>query len=198
MDGRIMSSPTLVDEGKEMDLVPLIPALSNIETTGEGEGPHPFNVTSQTELSDRSAHAALILFCRGRRHAGKCPIITYRPRKHRSGWSDSGPSSNKQARQRHRRNGCNMLHLAIAFLEWSESPASPDSRLAPLILVPVTIQPDKLDKQRKLMPISWLYPGRPGNHLSLAHKLDSDWGLKLPEFQENISPSRIWRKRPRR
>ncbi|MBF0550002.1 MAG: DUF4011 domain-containing protein [Deltaproteobacteria bacterium] len=180
---------TLVDEGKEMDLIPLIPALSDDETTGEGIGNLPLEVTGQSELSETITDLSSDPIPPRPKTPGQCPESRLQTTETPERLERLGVKLKQEARSAIEETGCNMLHLAIGFLEWSENPASPDSRLAPLILVPVTIQPDKLDKQTQTYSYKLAYTQEDLEiNLSLAHKLDSDWGLKLPEYPENISP----------
>ncbi|MBF0507370.1 MAG: DUF4011 domain-containing protein [Deltaproteobacteria bacterium] len=180
---------TLVDEGKEMDLLPLVPALPDHQTTGKDAADHSDGETGQQELSEAVTDHCLELNLPRLTTPGNSPDSQLQTTETPERLERLGAKLKQEARSAIEETGCNMLHLAIGFLEWSENPASQESRQAPLILIPVTIQPDKLDKQTQTYSYKLAYTQEDLEiNLSLAHKLDSDWGLKLPEFRENISP----------
>ncbi|MBF0526153.1 MAG: DUF4011 domain-containing protein [Deltaproteobacteria bacterium] len=180
---------TLVGEGKDIDIIPLIPAPSDNKLTGEGE-------RSLYSVKTNRLNPAL-------------PIIDLGPEFPSSGKKTDEKDNDghlqaletperlerlcaklkQDARNAIEETGCNMLHLAIGFLEWFESPVSEESRRAPLILVPVQIKKDKLDKQTQTFSYKLAYTQEDlENNLSLAQKLDSDWGINLPELKDNFTP----------
>ncbi len=76
--------------------------------------------------------------------------------------------------------GVNILFLALGMLHWYESPSSDDVRKAPLILVPV--EPSRSNVRSRFRV---RYSGDDiDENLSLRAKLQSDFGIKLPEFPE--------------
>jgi len=74
--------------------------------------------------------------------------------------------------------GYNALYLALGFLEWKESPHSLDFRKAPLILVPVELKRDSVDK-----PFSIEWNGEDiSTNISLQAML-REHGVAIPDFE---------------
>lgn len=89
--------------------------------------------------------------------------------------------------------GSNYLYLAFGFLEWFESVDSDQSRLAPLFLIPVSIEKGRLDQATKRYVYTVTYTGEDiVPNLSLQEKLRIDFGLGLPDFDETSSPERYF------
>ncbi|WP_404360403.1 DUF4011 domain-containing anti-phage protein Hhe [Methylotuvimicrobium sp. KM1] len=85
--------------------------------------------------------------------------------------------------------GANILYLAFGFLEWFESHDSDKARLAPLFLLPVTLNRGKLNKEAGTYVYTLNYTGEDIlPNLSLREKLKIDYGLALPEVDETVSP----------
>lgn len=82
--------------------------------------------------------------------------------------------------------GYNALHLAIGFLEWTEADTQHDPNMAPLILIPVSL--DRKGAQ-SAFTLSWNQEEVIGN-LSLELKL-SEQGFELPLFDQPSQPSGI-------
>src|SRR5690606_8686326 len=81
-------------------------------------------------------------------------------------------------------SGVNMLYLAFGFLEWQEPNSNRQSNLyAPLILLPVELAVQRKGHQF-VFSLSWTEEDLQPN-LSLAKKLERDFGLALPQFQES-------------
>lgn len=81
--------------------------------------------------------------------------------------------------------GANVLYLALGMLEWQEAD-KPDLRRAPLLLVPV-----ELSRTSALSRFSLRWTGEdPGDNLSLAAKLRTEFGLELPPLPaaEDLDP----------
>ena len=74
--------------------------------------------------------------------------------------------------------GLNSLFLAFGMLEWYESDDSSNTRLAPLVLVPVELS--RRDARSQFV-LNWTEEDIGGN-LSLKEKLDREFGIELPEF----------------
>lgn len=89
----------------------------------------------------------------------------------------------RQARSSIEEQGVNTLYLALGFLRWRESEASAFDRAAPLILVPVRL--DRTDV-RQTFRLRWTGDEIEPN-LSLAAKLRSDFGIRLPELPSEES-----------
>jgi hypothetical protein len=89
--------------------------------------------------------------------------------------------------------GANIFYLALGFLEWFESPESDTSRLAPLVLVPVRLAKGRLNRQMGTYEYTIAYSGEDIlPNLSLREKLRRDFGLALPEFDDNAKPEQYF------
>jgi Protein of unknown function (DUF4011)/AAA domain len=85
--------------------------------------------------------------------------------------------------------GCNMLYLAIGFLEFYEHNNSEDKWLAPLILVPIQVERKQIDRRSNSYKYAISYTGEDiTTNLSLAKKLAEDFDLVLPDFEEKSKP----------
>lgn len=85
--------------------------------------------------------------------------------------------------------GANILYLAFGFLEWYDSNSSNTPRIAPLFLVPVHLNKDRLNKKTKIYEYTLKYSGEyiiP--NLSLQEKLRADFAMALPDLDENTVP----------
>ena len=81
--------------------------------------------------------------------------------------------------------GANMLYLVFGFLEFPESPTSDKIYQAPLICLPVRIE--KVENG-PYATFSLVYTGEElADNLSLREKVNRDFGLTLPEFDEDSS-----------
>lgn len=81
--------------------------------------------------------------------------------------------------------GTNILYLSFGFLEWFEADKSDVPRLAPLLLLPVTINKGRLNKQAGTFEYRLSYSGEDiVANLSLLEKLRNDFGLALPPLTE--------------
>jgi hypothetical protein len=85
--------------------------------------------------------------------------------------------------------GANILYLVLGFLGWFESLESNTPRLAPLALVPVRLVKGRLNRQTGTYEYTIVYSGEDIlPNLSLCEKLRVDFGLALPEFDDNTKP----------
>lgn len=85
--------------------------------------------------------------------------------------------------------GINYLHLALGFLSWTEQESSRVARLAPLILIPVVIERSfDARQERYLYTLRWTEEEIQHN-LSLDKRLERDFGLRLPKFEEGQAQS---------
>ncbi|MEI6950063.1 DUF3320 domain-containing protein [Paraflavisolibacter sp. H34] len=75
--------------------------------------------------------------------------------------------------------GVNTLYLALGMLQWYES-GSTEPRLAPLVLVPVTLERSSARERFRLRYTG----GEVGGNLSLAAKMKADFSLSLPLLPE--------------
>ncbi|EPT8337745.1 DUF4011 domain-containing protein [Enterobacter kobei] len=86
-------------------------------------------------------------------------------------------------------SGANILYLALGFLEWYESDSSEKARYAPLFTIPVRCERGKLDPKDGLYKFQLYYTGEDIlPNLSLKEKLQADFGLALPLFNEEETP----------
>lgn len=85
--------------------------------------------------------------------------------------------------------GANILYLAFGFLEWYESTSSDAARIAPLFLVPVKLEKGRLNPETRTYEYALTYSGEDIiANLSLREKLRADFGLALPDLDENTAP----------
>ncbi|MFV7761717.1 DUF4011 domain-containing anti-phage protein Hhe [Shewanella algae] len=86
-------------------------------------------------------------------------------------------------------SGANILYLALGFLEWYEADNSDKERLAPLFSIPVRLERGKLDPKEGLYKFQLFYTGEDIlPNLSLMAKLQTDFAIALPNFQDDQSP----------
>jgi len=91
--------------------------------------------------------------------------------------------------------GCNMLYLAIGFLEFYEHDNSEDKWFAPLILVPIQIERKQIDRRSNIYRYAISYTGEDiTTNLSLSKKLSEDYNLILPDFDENTNPENYFKR----
>lgn len=74
--------------------------------------------------------------------------------------------------------GINILFLAFGLLKWTEREDSSQVLSSPIVLVPVKLTIESLTSPYKLSPHEDEIIVNP----TLLHKLDNDFGIKLPEF----------------
>lgn len=93
-------------------------------------------------------------------------------------------------------SGANILNLAIGFFEWREAEHSDTTSIAPLILIPVTLRKAKgLDKQTRREKFRLEYSGEDlQSNLSLRERFRNDFGLVLPELEDDDSPDTYFRR----
>lgn len=85
--------------------------------------------------------------------------------------------------------GANILYLAFGFLEWSEIRTNHSPRIAPLFLVPVRLQKGRLNRKTKTYEYTLDYSGEDIiPNLSLKEKMRADFGMALPDLDENTVP----------
>ena len=83
-------------------------------------------------------------------------------------------------------SGANILYLAFGFLEWTESDDSDQKSLAPLVLLPVTLNKAKgLDAHTRREKYGLEYSGEDLQpNLSLKERIFGDFSLVLPELED--------------
>ncbi len=85
--------------------------------------------------------------------------------------------------------GANILYLALGFLEWHERPDGKSPRLAPLFLVPARLRKGRLDPRTRTYQYTLAYSGEDIiPNLSLREKLRVDFGMALPDLDEDTEP----------
>lgn len=84
--------------------------------------------------------------------------------------------------------GANILYLAFGFLEWFDN-INDNTRLAPLFLVPIRLHKERLNRKTKTYEYTLSYSGEDIiTNLSLREKLRVDFGMALPDLNENTEP----------
>ena len=77
--------------------------------------------------------------------------------------------------------GVNTLFISLGMLAWYESESSAEKRVAPLVLVPVTLE---RSSARERFRVSYSEE-EIGHNLSLQAKLKAEFGLQLPDLPES-------------
>lgn len=76
--------------------------------------------------------------------------------------------------------GVNILYLALGMLQWYESDSAEEPRLAPLVLVPVTLERSSArERFRVRYSLEEI-----GENLSLQAKMKSEFGLDIPDLAD--------------
>ena len=84
-------------------------------------------------------------------------------------------------------SGANMLYLVFGFLEWYESDDSKQPHLAPLVVLPVTIE--RAGGKGRAVEAVLEYSGEDvETNLSLVEKMRRDFGLEVPPLEEDDTP----------
>ena len=84
-------------------------------------------------------------------------------------------------------SGTNMLYLVFGFLEWYESDDSKQPHLAPLVVLPVTIE--RTGGKGRAVEAVLEYSGEDvETNLSLVEKMRRDFGLEVPPLEEDDTP----------
>lgn len=85
--------------------------------------------------------------------------------------------------------GINYLHLAMGFLRWHENENNDsDLRMAPLLLIPISIQSTLSPTGGQEFHVAWNQDDVQTN-ASLKKKLQTDFAIPLPDFEEEQAPS---------
>lgn len=85
--------------------------------------------------------------------------------------------------------GANILYMALGFLEWYDSSSSDSARIAPLFLVPVRLNKGRLNSETRTYEYTLNFSGEDIiPNLSLREKLRVDFGMALPDLDENTVP----------
>ena len=82
-------------------------------------------------------------------------------------------------------SGVNMLFLCLGFLKWYESETSEVENLAPLVMIPIQIERDKIDKTTGFPRYKLTHTGEDIlDNICLREKLLVEWSLSLPAVEE--------------
>lgn len=84
-------------------------------------------------------------------------------------------------------SGMNMLYLVFGFLEWYESDDSQQLHLAPLVIVPVTLERSG-GKGKAVEAILECSGEDVETNLSLAEKMRRDFNLEIPPLEDDDTP----------
>jgi len=76
--------------------------------------------------------------------------------------------------------GVNILYMALGLLHWYESENSQEERLAPLLLIPVTLE---RSSARERFRVKYSLE-EIGSNISLQAKMKADFGLTIPDLPE--------------
>jgi len=87
-----------------------------------------------------------------------------------------------KAKTANEEQGTNILYLSFGFLKWKESANSDYIFSSPIILVPATLSVESIASPYILS----LHEDEIVLNPTLCHKLENDFGITLPEFDENI------------
>lgn len=100
-----------------------------------------------------------------------------------------------QARTVVEETGTNMLYLMFGFLEYYESEDSENPLVAPLLSLPVVLEKDTIDQESRTYNYSISYSGEDiQDNQSLRVKLEQEFLLKLPVFDEEDNPGTYFKK----
>jgi very-short-patch-repair endonuclease len=90
-------------------------------------------------------------------------------------------------------SGVNMLYLVFGFLEWYESDDSDLPHLAPLLVVPVSIE--RVSNVGRSVQSIIEYSGDDiGSNLSLVEKMRRDFGVEIPLLDDDDTPEDYFKK----
>ncbi|MFB6453765.1 DUF3320 domain-containing protein [Chitinophaga sp. Hz27] len=76
--------------------------------------------------------------------------------------------------------GVNILYIALGMLQWYESDSSQEARLAPLILIPVSLDRSNVGERFRLKYTL----EEVGENISLQAKMKTDFGISIPELPD--------------
>lgn len=91
--------------------------------------------------------------------------------------------------------GANTLHLTVGFLEWYEDGTSDLVRQAPLIAIPVSLKKKNLNEETLTYEYELSHSGEDCQpNVSLAARLEQDFGYKLPDLEDGFDPENYFEK----
>lgn len=93
-----------------------------------------------------------------------------------------------KAKTANEEQGTNILYLSFGFLKWSESKNSDIFFNSPIILVPVNLTVESIASPYILS----LHEDEIVLNPTLCHKLENDFGITLPDFNDDIDMSRYF------
>ncbi len=93
-----------------------------------------------------------------------------------------------KAKTANEEQGTNILYISFGFLKWTESKNADIFFNSPIILVPVTLTVESIASPYILS----LHEDEIVLNPTLCHKLENDFGITLPDFNDNIDISRYF------
>ncbi len=90
-------------------------------------------------------------------------------------------------------SGVNLLHLVFGYLEWRESDDSSKASYAPLLVVPVELVIPKSKDANRSFRLKYNDEDLTTN-LSLVEKMRIDFGIQIPELEEDESPEQYFQR----
>jgi Protein of unknown function (DUF4011)/REase_MTES_1575/AAA domain/Transcription elongation factor, GreA/GreB, C-term len=92
-------------------------------------------------------------------------------------------------------SGINMLYLVLGYLEWYESVDSDKPLLAPLLILPVSIKREGVERTTGFFQYSLEHTGEDlTENITLREKMKREFNLELPEFEEEDTPGSYFAK----
>ena len=118
----------------------------------------------------------------GEGRPGLCPVLHYQDQ-----LDTLSRKISAAAKTAIEESGMNMLYLVFGFLEWYESDDSKQPHLAPLVILPVTIE--RTAGKGRVVEAVLEYSGEDmETNLSLVEKMRRDFGLEVPPLEEDDTP----------
>ena len=155
----------LVSEGKAISFLPAVDPESDDDEEAEGDW------LEDVKLDDGTGENSLEV----RHSANKLQTSLEKPKLQRRLLQLYYDARSFQEEQ-----GTNILYLALGFLRWFEAESSSTARLAPLILVPVS-----LERRSARSRFRACFNGEElETNLSLQSKLKLDFGIELPDLPD--------------
>ncbi|PTL86709.1 MAG: hypothetical protein C4617_02525 [Candidatus Liberibacter europaeus] len=98
-------------------------------------------------------------------------------------------SINEKSHNSIRETGTSILYIVLGFLEWYEADDYDNPRLAPLFIMPVSLEKGNLASQQEISQYNLRYTGEEILlNFSLKEKLQNDFGIVLPPITEGTWP----------
>lgn len=88
--------------------------------------------------------------------------------------------------------GVNFLYIALGMLAWRDDVNSERELLAPLLLIPVQIDRDFDSRSQRYRYAAKWREEEVQDNLSLLKKLEKDFGMRLPRFEQELTPEQYF------